>query len=141
MGKISYTYSFACSMIPIRHEEFESIVRAGIRAIPEKFLNLLDNVDVTVEEEPTEEQRRRMKLERGTTLLGLYEGVPRTKRGSGYSFVLPDKITVFKNPIEASARDLEHLKKIVADTIWHEFAHHFGIDEGRVRHLEGRRRR
>ena len=126
-------------MIPIRHEEFEEIVKEGIRAIPEKFLRLLDNVDVTVEDEPTSDERRRMKLGRGTTLFGLYEGVPRTKRGSGYSFVLPDKITVFKKPIEALARDLEHLKKIVKDTIWHEFAHHFGIEEGRVRHLEKRR--
>jgi len=124
----------------LSREEFEEVVQEGVRAIPEKFLNLLDNVDIVVEDEPTSLQRRKMKLRSDMTLFGLYEGIPRTKRGSGYSFVLPDKITIFQRPIEAAARDIKHLKKIVRDTVWHEFAHHFGIEEGRVRSIEARRR-
>lgn len=124
----------------LSREEFEAIIEDGIRAIPEKFLNLLDNVDVVVEDEPSLAQRRKMNLRSDMTLFGLYEGIPRTKRGSGYSFVLPDKITIFERPIEAAARDIEHLKKIVRDTVWHEIAHHFGIEERRVRHLEAKRR-
>ena len=82
-----------------------------------------------------------MKLRSDMTLFGLYEGVPRTKRGSGYSFVLPDKITIFQKPIEEAARDEEHLRRIVRDTVWHEFAHHFGIEEGRVRAIEAVKRK
>ncbi|MEK7077202.1 MAG: metallopeptidase family protein [Patescibacteria group bacterium] len=122
-------------------EEFKIIIKEGIRAIPEKFLNLLDNVDVVVEDEPSLAQRRKMRLRSDMTLFGLYEGIPRTKRGSGYSFVLPDKITIFQRPIEVAARDIEHLKKIVRDTVWHEFAHHFGIEEGRVRAIEAVKRK
>lgn len=125
----------------LSREEFETIIEGGIRAIPEKFLKLLDNVDIVVEDEPTSLQRRKMKLRSDMTLFGLYEGVPRTKRGSGYSFVLPDKITIFQKPIEEAARDEEHLRRIVRDTVWHEFAHHFGIEEGRVRAIEAVKRK
>ncbi len=127
-------------MIRLPREDFEEIVHEGIRAIPEKFLKLLDNVDVVVDDEPSLAQRRKMRLRSDMTLFGLYEGVPRTKRGSGYSFVLPDKITIFQRPIEDAARDIEHLKKIVRDTVWHEIAHHFGIEERRVRAIESARR-
>ncbi|KKW18511.1 MAG: hypothetical protein UY60_C0010G0028 [Parcubacteria group bacterium GW2011_GWB1_50_9] len=125
----------------LSREEFEDMVHGGIRAIPKKFLNLLDNVDIVVEDEPSTAQRRKMKLRSDMTLFGLYEGVPRTKRGSGYSFVLPDKITIFQKPIEEAARDEEHLRRIVRDTVWHEFAHHFGIEEGRVRAIEAVKRK
>ena len=125
----------------LSREEFEDMVHGGIRAIPKKFLNLLDNVDIVVEDEPSTAQRRKMKLRSDMTLFGLYEGVPRTKRGSGYSFVLPDKITIFEKPIEEAARDEEHLRRIVRDTVWHEFAHHFGIEEGRVRAIEAVKRK
>ncbi len=121
--------------------EFEDMVRDGVGVIPEKFLNLLDNVDVVVEDEPSLAQRRKMKLRSDMTLFGLYEGVPRTKRGPHYAWVLPDKITIFQRPIEAAARDIEHLKKIVRDTVWHEFAHHFGIEEQRVRAIEAVKRK
>jgi|SRR3989338_975736 len=127
-------------MIRLLRDDFGEIVQEGVRAIPEKFLKLLDNVDIVIEDEPSTAQRRKMKLRPDMTLFGLYEGVPRTKRGSGYSFVLPDKITIFQRPIEAAARDIGHLKKIVRDTVWHEIAHHFGIEEGRVRSIEARRR-
>lgn len=128
-------------MIRLLREDFEGVVREGIRAIPEKFLKLLDNVDVVVEDEPSLAQRRKMRLRPDMTLFGLYEGIPRTKRGSGYSFVLPDKITIFQRPIEAAARDIEHLKKKVRDTVWHEIAHHFGIEERRVRAIEAVKRK
>lgn len=128
-------------MIRLSREDFERVVEEGIRRIPEKFLRLLDNVDVIVEDEPALSQRRKMRLRPDTTLFGLYEGVPRTKRGSGYTFVLPDKITIFQQPIEEAARGIEHLKKMVRDTVWHEFAHHFGIEERRVRAIEAVKRK
>jgi predicted Zn-dependent protease with MMP-like domain len=71
----------------------------------------------------------------GWTLFGLYQGVPQTKRGN-YTMVLPDKITIFKLPMLAAARDEPDLKEIVANTVWHEIAHHFGLDEAEVRRRE-----
>jgi predicted Zn-dependent protease with MMP-like domain len=119
--------------------EFEETVKQGIAAIPKKFLKQLDNVEIVIEDEPAQEQLSRLKIGRGSVLLGLYEGVPRTQRWN-YSLVLPDKITIFKKPIEAMAQGAEDIKRIVRDTVWHEIAHHFGVDESGVRALEIKRR-
>lgn len=120
-------------------KEFESLVAEGLDAIPQKFLAKLANVAVVVEDEPTAEQRRKLRLRRDTTLFGLYEGVPQTLRGAHYYWVLPDKITIFRKSILEAARDFKDVKQIVRDTIWHEIAHHFGMDEPRVRRAERRR--
>lgn len=119
---------------------FEQLVAAGMDAIPEQFLDKLRNVAVVIADEPTAQQKRKLQLRPGWTLFGLYEGVPQTRRGSDYSLVLPDKITIFKNPITAAARSPEDLSEIVKHTVWHEIAHHFGMDEGEVREAEVRRR-
>jgi len=116
------------------------MVKEGIEAIPEKFLRLLANVAIVVEDEPSPAQRRKMELHEDETLFGLYEGVPLGERGSDYTGVLPDKITIFKNPTEEDARNEEEIKEIVRDTVWHEIAHHFGMEENRVEEAERRRR-
>lgn len=120
--------------------EFEVLVAEGIDAIPEKFLKLLNNVAVVVEDEPTPEQRVKMRLGKSMTLFGLYEGIPQAKRSTNYSWVVPDKITIFMKPIVGFARSPEEAKKLVSETVWHEIAHHFGMDEARVRRAEHRRR-
>lgn len=121
--------------------EFERLVAEGIETIPEKFRERLENVAVVVEEAPTAEQRRKLKLRRDHDLFGLYEGIPQTKRGPNYFGVLPDKITIFREPILAHARDAADAKAIVRDTVWHEIAHHFGMDERAVRTRERSRNR
>lgn len=121
-------------------EEFEQLVNAGIEAIPKKFLDLLDNVAVTIEQEPNLEQIKQYQLTHGQTLLGLYEGVPQSKRGANYTAVLPDKITIFRKPILRLAVEPGRIKQIVKDTVWHEIAHHFGMDEAEVRNAERKRR-
>jgi predicted Zn-dependent protease with MMP-like domain len=70
------------------------------------------------------------------TLLGLYEGIPLPSRGDGYSGVLPDVITIFKRPHEATAAGLEGLRREVHQTVWHEVAHYFGLDHGQIHSLE-----
>ena len=120
-------------------EEFEQLVKEGIDAIDEKFLQKLKNVEIVIEDDPTPFQIERLKL-RGALLFGLYEGIPQTKR-EGYGQVLPDKITIFKNPIEKVFFRPEDIKKAVKDTVWHEIAHHFGMDERQVRDAERKRRR
>ena len=120
-------------------EEFEKIVDAGIAAIPERFLKLLDNVTIVVEDEPSLAQKEKFHLRHGWTLFGLYEGIPQSKRGDHYTSVVPDKITIFQKPIENAAKDLEDMEAIVRNTVWHEIAHYFGLDEEHVREAERRR--
>jgi len=122
-------------------EEFEEIVTEGIAAIPEKFLKKLKNVAIVIEDEPTPIQEKKLKVRRGWSIFGLYEGVPQLARGSNYTAVLPDKITIFKKAIEVAARNEEEIKEIVKNTVWHEIAHHFGMDEIEVRRAEAERRK
>lgn len=119
-------------------EKFEEIVNEGIKEIPERFLRKIENVDIVIEEEPTSQQLEKLKLRRDFLLFGLYEGIPQTKR-LNYGQVLPDKITIFKGQIERMARSPEKIKEIVKNTVWHEIAHHFGLDEKRVREAERRK--
>ncbi len=123
----------------MNNEEFEELVNQGIKAIPKKFLDLLDNVAVVIEDLPSQEQIAKIKLKPGWTLFGLYEGVPQTKRGNPYAVTLPDKITIFRVPILQSSTEPDVIKEIVKNTVWHEIAHHFGMDEGEVREAEKNR--
>jgi len=122
-------------------ERFEELVAAGIDAVPERFLKKLNNVAIVVADAPTPEQRRKMRLRSDDILYGLYEGISLLDRNSGYTGVLPDKITIFQKEIEAVSRDDREIESIVRDTVWHEIAHHFGMGEHRVRRAEARRRR
>jgi predicted Zn-dependent protease with MMP-like domain len=124
----------------LKRKKFKQIVKEGIAAIPEKFLKQLDNVAIVIEKRPTKTQEKKLHLRQGLVLFGLYEGVPQTRRGSGYSGVLPDKITIFQESIESVGRDEKDIKEIVKNTVWHEIAHHFGMDEKEVRAAEARRR-
>ena len=122
----------------LTNEEFEQLVKEAIDSIDEKFLQKLKNVEIVIEDDPTPFQLEKLKL-RGALLFGLYEGIPLTKREQ-YGQVLPDKITIFKNQIEKVFSNKEDIKKTVKDTVWHEIAHHFGMDEKRVRQAEQKRR-
>jgi len=117
-------------------EDFEKLVKEGIEAIPEKFLRRLDNVDIVIEKRPTREQLKKIRVKSPFCLFGLYEGIPKIKRGSFYGMVLPDKITIFQEAIERSAKDEEEIKEIVKNTVWHEIAHHFGMNEKEIREKE-----
>ncbi len=127
-------------MQKLNRKEFEKIVKEGIKAIPERFLRKLENVAIIIEDEPTAAQKKKLNIRPNWTLFGLYEGVPQLERGANYSAVLPDKITIFQKPIEALAGDEKDIKEMVKNTVWHEIAHHFGMDEARVRQAEDKRR-
>ena len=123
----------------MNQEEFEDYVKQAISSIDEKFLQKLKNVEIVIEDNPTPYQLEKLNL-RGGLLFGLYEGIPQTKRES-YGQVLPDKITIFKNPMERVFSNPEDIKKAVKDTVWHEIAHHFGMDEHQVRKAEQTRQK
>lgn len=122
----------------MNNEDFTLIVEAAVKSIPDEFQKKLENVSVIVEDFPTPHQMHKVRARgEGGMLLGLYEGVPQTRRGRyGIGGHLPDKITIFKIPIERISRSKVHLIQIVVNTVKHEIAHHFGMDEHQVRDAE-----
>ena len=113
--------------------EFDRLVARAYAKIPLRFRRRMRNVALVVEAEPP-------TMPGGGTLLGLYQGRPLTNRSVFDSFAMPDRITIFQGPHERLARGPEHLAKLVEDTVWHEVAHYFGMDERQVRAAERRRR-
>ncbi len=122
-------------------DDFDRLVAAAYARIPAPFRRRLKNVAVVVAPEPSPQQLARGRTPRGSTLLGLYEGRPLTHRSVFDSFTMPDRITIFQGPHERLARGPADLVRMVEDTVWHEVAHYFGMDEARVRAAERRRRR
>ena len=120
--------------------EFDRLVAAAYARIPARFRRRMKNIAMVVEPEPAPAQLARGRTPRGSTLLGLYEGRPLTKRSVFESFAMPDRITIFQGPHERLAGGPEQLAKLVEDTVWHEVAHYFGMDELQVRAAERRRR-
>jgi predicted Zn-dependent protease with MMP-like domain len=121
-------------------EEFQRLVSAAYDLIPDDFRARMENIAVIVEPEPSAQQLERAGVPRGSTLFGLYEGRPLTVRSVFDSFAMPDRITIFQGPHERAARSPEHLAKLVEETVWHEVAHYFGMNESQVRSAERRRR-
>ncbi|MFQ5612112.1 MAG: metallopeptidase family protein [Anaerolineae bacterium] len=118
-------------------EQFEQLVAQALDELPQFFQEKLQNIEVVLQDWPTPAQLRAagMGESRGRLLLGLYEGVPLTGRTSHYGLVLPDKITIFRGPIERICATEEAIARQVRRTVLHELAHHFGIDDERLREL------
>ncbi len=123
-------------MFRVSEEQFNQLVSSAIDNIPKKYGENIKNLAFVVEDEPNGEQRKKLGLGTRQTLFGLYEGVPLTKRNSGYNLVLPDKITIFKSPMESSANNLHELQEQVNKTLWHEVAHYYGLGHANIKELE-----
>ncbi len=113
----------------MRLRDFEDLVSNALDDLPKAIVDVLENISVVVAQFPTREQIRANGLSTKYDLLGLYEGTPLTERGSGYGMVLPDKITIFKGPLEAACSSDEELAQEVRETVVHELAHHVGISD------------
>lgn len=113
-------------------KRFRMLVSEAIDSLPLEFRKRLNNVAVVVEDLPSAQQLRKLRVAPWTLLFGLYEGVPQTKRGY-YSGALPDKITIFKRSIEKVAVSDEEIKAQVRATVIHEIGHHFGLSEQDLR--------
>ncbi len=124
----------------MQREKFEALVAKAVENLPPEFHSKLENVDVVVEDWPTPKQLHRVKLRHPRHLLGLYEGVPQTKRGRAYGMVLPDKISIFQKPIEAQCLSDKEIEAKIQEVVRHEIAHHFGTDEKTLQRIEGGRR-
>jgi predicted Zn-dependent protease with MMP-like domain len=116
-------------------QKFEKLVGEAIEKLPEIFRERLENIDIVVADTPTRTQLKTLKEKHGGMLLGLYEGVPLTERSHGYGFVMPDKITIFQNSIEAMCRTEGQIVTEIQHVVQHEIAHHFGISDDRLEEL------
>ena len=114
---------------------FERLVAEALDSLPLEFQEKMENVDVVIKAWPSREEVRRMGLPHREALLGLYEGVPLTERTSGYGLVLPDRITIYQEPVEACCRSAEEVRRQVRQVVTHELGHHFGISDERLREL------
>jgi predicted Zn-dependent protease with MMP-like domain len=119
-------------------QEFDRLISQAMDELPQHYITGLDNVAIVYADQPDEHQAMKAGLREGSLLLGLYEGIPLTKRGAGYTFVLPDKITLFKYPILRVSHDEKSLFEQIKRTLWHEIAHYYGLDHDRIDFLQGR---
>jgi predicted Zn-dependent protease with MMP-like domain len=123
-------------MFVVDENLFEKIVGEALDGIPEKYQKAMSNVAFVIEDQPNVDQRQKLALRHDQRLFGLYEGIPLTKRGGNYTMVLPDKITLFRLPIEYASNSIDDLKERVRHTVWHELAHHFGLSHQEIYALE-----
>jgi len=121
----------------LTREEFEEAVVAALKRLPKFIKKKMENVDVVVEPKASQEVLNEMGLRSPFELLGLYQGVPFDRRGFYYGNVLPDKITLFQIPIESICQTKEEVNEKVREVIIHEVGHYFGLDDERLRELEG----
>ena len=119
---------------PRRHQEFTLLVERALATIPSPFAEILAEVAVVIEDEPSPAQRKDNLLARDETLYGLYEGVPKTEWGADW-VAAPNRITLFRLPLEADFADPVDLADEVWLTVVHELAHHLGIDDDRLHEL------
>jgi predicted Zn-dependent protease with MMP-like domain len=107
--------------------EFEQCVQEAVDSLPAELRGYMSNVAIVVEDEPPG----------GQPLLGLYQGVPMTRRGSWYGAVLPDKISIYRGPLERHyGADRDRLRQEIRRVVLHEVAHHFGISDERLRAMD-----
>jgi len=127
----------------VRHEdmdelteaEFAVLVEEALAELPEEIRQHLDNVAVTVADWPGAGELQRAGVRYPQQLFGLYEGIPLTRRGMHYNLVTPDRITLYRGPLLGAFRTLPALRRQIRRTVVHEIAHHFGINEARIREL------
>ena len=121
----------------ISDKQFDDLISKAMDELPQEYIKGLDNVAIVYADTPDQYQSEKAGLREGSILLGLYEGIPLTKRGAGYTFVLPDKITLFKHSIMIVSHDEKSFYEQIKRTLWHEIAHYYGLDHDRIDMLEG----
>ncbi|MGD0765682.1 MAG: metallopeptidase family protein [Dehalococcoidia bacterium] len=116
-------------------DRFEELVEQALLSLPDEFREKLSNIDVEVKDYPTPDDLQAAGARPGQTLLGLYRGVPVSRRGLGYNMVAPDRVLIFQRPIEMTCSTDEEIVAKVGHVVRHEIAHHFGIDDEALRRM------
>lgn len=115
--------------MPMKRKAFELLVTVALDGLPWEFRRRLENIEVVVERKPSKEILAERQVKPPNTILGLYHGVPLRNRGTRYANVLPDRITLFQEPIESICRTEKELKEKVQEVVRHEIGHYFGLKE------------
>ena len=119
-------------------EKFEQLVAEAITLIPKRFRREMRNIAIVVEDEPSAELLEEMEIEPPDSLYGLYQGTPLTERTSSYGNTLPDRVTLFKTPIEEDCDDEDDVRAVIGETLIHEVGHYFGLSEEEIEEIEAR---
>ncbi len=115
---------------------FRRLVREAVASLPPDLLRRVENVSIVIERRPTARERKLAGIGPSHTLLGLYQGIPLTQRGhESYNLVLPDRIFIYQEPIESFCATDDDIRREVRNTVVHELAHYFGIDDDRLDEL------
>ena len=122
-------------MIEVSDEQFQDLINKALESLPGEHAKNIENVAILYQDVPDEEQREKTNLGPHQTLLGLYEGVPLSRR-QGMQPVLPDKITLFRIPLQMHANTVNELQEEIRHTLWHEIAHYYGLDHDKISELE-----
>jgi predicted Zn-dependent protease with MMP-like domain len=120
----------------LTRKEFEELVALAVMGLPKSLKDRMENVDIVVENRAPQYLLLEMGLRSSYELLGLYQGVPVDRRGFYYGNVLPDKITLFQDPIESICKTKKEIEEKVKEVIIHEVGHYFGLNDERLRELE-----
>jgi predicted Zn-dependent protease with MMP-like domain len=123
-------------MFQISDEEFADLIDQSFDRLPDAHRKAVQNVAIVYADEPTENQREQLQLACNETLYGLYEGVPLAQRQGITNHYPPDKITIFKGPMQEAAESLDDLRREIHHTLWHEIAHYFGLNHDQIHKLE-----
>jgi predicted Zn-dependent protease with MMP-like domain len=115
--------------VKLSRERMEEIILQSLKKIPRVFRNKMENIEIVLEDRPSPAVKQSLGLRAGDTLLGLYQGVPRTQRGADYGNVLPDKITLYSDSLTGECEDTESLMQKVQEVLQHEVGHYFGMSE------------
>lgn len=113
----------------MRRVEFERVVKEALDGLPETFRNRISNLAVVVEDVASAEVLAQLGLEHPHELLGLYQGVSLDRRGFYYGNVLPDRISLYRKPIEAQCRSRQEMIRLIQEVVLHEVGHYFGLDD------------
>ena len=122
-------------MADLSKSQFEALVEQALVDLPAEILQHMNNVAITLADWPSASELKRARVSHSRQLFGLYEGIPLTKRGKHYHLVAPDRIVLFRGPLQAAHHTLPALREQIRRTVVHEIAHHFGISETRIREL------
>jgi len=117
---------------------FQTLVNEALGTIPQNFRDALENIAIVIEDEPTDAQLEEVGIEPPDTLLGLYEGIPLTERQWAHGNVLPDKVTLFQDPIEDASENDDDVVVAIGETLIHEIGHYFGLSEEEIEEIEDR---
>ena len=118
--------------------EFERLVSEAILLIPKRFRREMKNLAIVVEDEPSLDLLREMEIEPPDSLYGLYQGTPLPERSWSFANHLPDRITLFRIPIEEDSEDDDEVRAVIGETLIHEVGHYFGLSEDEIQEIEER---